>query len=34
MLRVIFRGKRAVSKLEIWLKVEKNDIWTERADQK
>ena len=34
MLRIILGGKYAVSKLEICLKVEKNDIKAERAAQK
>ena len=34
MLRIILGGKYAVSKLEICLKVEKNDIKAEGADQK
>ena len=34
MLRIILEGTYAVSKLEICLQVEKNDIKAERADQK
>ena len=33
-LRIISSGKCAVPEREIFLKVEKNEIWAERADQK
>ena len=34
MLRIISGGKCAVFKREICVKVEKNEIWAERADPK
>ena len=33
MVKIISRGKCAVSEREISLKVRKNEIWAERADQ-